>query len=194
MKLLEKEIEDEWIYLSDEIILEKLTNQKSKNGINNYCKRILIPNYEENIDYKEVSFNHELVKKYCIDYKRRFANNKKYYIITSKTMEFLLERRKFKTNVRNNIEKEISDRIAKELDGKREACIDDGKRIDILTDEYIIEVKKDSKKLEAIGQILYYSKFYPDKIKRIHLFEWKEKDIIYKEICKSLDIKLTYEK
>ena len=91
-------------------------------------------------------------------------------------------------------EKNISNKLSKQLNGKREVRINDGNRIiDILTDEYIIEVKNDVRKLEAVGQILYYSNFYPDKKKRIHLFDWERKDKIYENICKKLDILLTYE-
>jgi hypothetical protein len=54
----------EWIYLSDEVILEFLTNEKSETSISNFYRRILIPNYRTEIDYKEVNIQNEVVKSY----------------------------------------------------------------------------------------------------------------------------------
>ena len=44
------------------MILEYLTEEKKKDALYNFYKRILLPVYEEDIDYKEVSFDNELVK------------------------------------------------------------------------------------------------------------------------------------
>ncbi len=51
-----------WIYLSDEMILEYLTNETKKDALRHFYDRILLASYEEGIDYKEVLAEHELVK------------------------------------------------------------------------------------------------------------------------------------
>ncbi len=185
-------LDSEWIYLSDEMILEYLTNETNKDALRHFYDRILLAKYEKETDYIEVSARHELVKTHYINCTRKTSNRKKYYIITQKTYKSLLERSKYKIKHQNK-EKQISDRIAIELTGKREVVINNCKRIDILTDKHIIEVKNDKKKFEAIGQILYYSVFCPGKMKRIHLFDWQEKDETYEQICDDLDIEVTYE-
>ena len=81
------------------------------------------------------------------------------------------------------------------LNGKREVFIsDNSRRIDILTDTEIIEVKKYTNRLASVGQILYYSKYYSNHKMRIHLFNHdNQKDIIFEEICNHLNITITYE-
>ena len=85
-----------WIYLSDEIILEYLTNTNNKDTITDfYRKTFLKGDYIEEIDYKEVSSENELVK-FGSDFfpsqksKTKSAHNKKYYIITGETYKSLL--------------------------------------------------------------------------------------------------------
>ena len=191
---MQKIDENSWLYLSDDIIKDKLTFNRGKDSLQNFYTRILIPNYQLNVDYKKVTREHELVKLYFLSManEKLVSNNKKYYIVTLKTMNSLLSRRQFK-KAPNQPERIISNRLAKELNGKQEVMISNGKRIDILTDDCIIEVKNDKNKLDAIGQILYYSKFYKDKKKRIHLFDHNYIDDIYEGLCKSLDIIVTYE-
>ena len=161
---MQKIDENSWLYLSDDIIKDKLTFNRGKDSLQNFYTRILIPNYQLNVDYKKVTREHELVKLYFLSManEKLVSNNKKYYIVTLKTMNSLLSRRQFK-KAPNQPERIISNRLAKELNGKQEVMISNGKRIDILTDDCIIEVKNDKNKLDAIGQILYYSKFYKDK-------------------------------
>jgi hypothetical protein len=184
-----------WIYLSDELILDYLTNEKSKYAISHYIKRILILNYQEEVEYKQVDKDNHLVAKYITERitDKKSGNGKKYYIVTETIYESLKNRRKYIKQYKN-LEKIISDRISKELNGKREVCIDDNKRIDILTDTEIIEVKRYSNQLSAVGQIIYYSLSYPERKKRIHLFDHKnEKNIKFETMCKNLDISVTYE-
>ena len=62
-----------WIYLSDEIILEQMTNENSKDALQNFYNRVLMTDdYVEGIDYKKISKDDELVKNYE-EYKRMFA-------------------------------------------------------------------------------------------------------------------------
>ena len=69
-------------------------------------------------------------------------------------------------------------------------------KIDILTDNEIIEVKEYKLWKHALGQILSYSFYYPDKQKWIHLFDYNNNDIdidIIKTIYNKYNIILSYE-
>ena len=46
-----------WIYLSDEIILNFLTNSKTEDAVNNFIRKVLITNNEKEIDYLQVDKN-----------------------------------------------------------------------------------------------------------------------------------------
>jgi hypothetical protein len=80
---------NKWIYLSDEIILEYLTNDTCSTAIPNFIKRLLIGcnDYEENIHYKKINKDDTLVV-----LNRKTSNNKKYYAVTDKTFKILLIR------------------------------------------------------------------------------------------------------
>ena len=194
MTLKREENISEWIYLSDELILENLTNETTKFAVPDFIKRILITTYEEEIDYKQVLADNELVKFSLSNSlrKNKPGNRKKYYLVTKKAYNNMIDRRKYSKPV-SNPEKTICKRISKELGGKTEVCVNN-KRIDILTDNEIIEVKNYNTMLGAIGQILYYSKFYPDRRKRIHIFNHNDRrDIEYETLCGELNISVTYE-
>ena len=67
-------------------------------------------------------------------------------------------------------------------------------RIDILTDKQIIEVKEGCSWKSALGQILIYGHFYPDKKMRIHLFSTGNLDIEFiKTIYNKHNVELSYE-
>jgi hypothetical protein len=67
-------------------------------------------------------------------------------------------------------------------------------RIDILTDTHIIEVKEGSLWKSALGQILIYGHFYPDKKMRIHLFSIGSLDMKFiKTIYNKHNVELSYE-
>ncbi len=71
-------------------------------------------------------------------------------------------------------------------------------RIDILTDTEIIEVKEGCSWKGALGQILIYGHFYPDKKMRVHLFDVTpfkgDIDIkLIKTIYKKHNVELSYE-
>jgi hypothetical protein len=80
---------NKWIYLSDEIILEYLTNETGKYSIVHFIKRMLIGcnDYEENIHYKKINKDDPLVV-----LNRKTSHNKKYYAVTDKTFKILLIR------------------------------------------------------------------------------------------------------
>lgn len=187
---------NDWIYLSDEIILKNFTNQEGKDAIGNFYRRTLLKHsYIEGVDYQEVSKMHELVQLYYRENENEkcFGNRRKFYIVSKGTYDDLIARRKYKVKV-SSPEKIIADKLAVELNGKREVYVDGNKRIDILSDTQIIEVKKYKNMLSAVGQILYYSEFYPNRTRRIHLFEHGNKrDQKFETICGALNIILTYE-
>jgi hypothetical protein len=97
--------------------------------------------------------------------------------------------------IKIDTEKIISDRISKEENGEREIYMKNtGHRIDVLTEEYIIEVKTYSNRIKAIGQVFYYRSDYPNKKLWIHLFDHNDhRDKTFELTCKNNDIKLTYE-
>ena len=67
-------------------------------------------------------------------------------------------------------------------------------RIDVLTDSEIIEVKEAKGWKGAIGQIISYGIYYPERTKRIHLFgkcSQKTKALISSH-CAPLDIRVTF--
>lgn len=94
-----------------------------------------------------------------------------------------------------NIETNIRDRLSKELNGETEVNTEFGK-IDLLTKDEIVEIKHLNKWKHAFGQVLSYSKFYPNHKMRIHLFYFEDeyKDImeIKKYLC-SYNINVTSE-
>jgi len=186
---------ENWIYLSDEMILNNMTNDTKKNALSNFYKRTLFPNFTIDDDYKEIKKDDELIKKY--KYKAKIkANTKKYFAVTKKTYKELIKLGKFKKSKKVVCkEKIIADRLAKTINGVREVYINKtGQRIDILTDDEIIEVKSYSCRMSAVGQILYYHNFYNDRKMRIHLFDNNGKrDEIFDKICYNVNISVTYD-
>lgn len=74
------------------------------------------------------------------------------------------------------VESNIKHRLAKELNGDMEVNTKFG-RIDIVTDNEIIEIKHFNQWKHAFGQILSYSKFYVNHNMRLHLFYFKNKTV-----------------
>jgi hypothetical protein len=60
--------------------------------------------------------------------------------------------------------------LCEQLGGEMEVSAAFG-QIDILTDTELIEVKHYYQWKSAVGQLLAYSQSYPDRIKRLHLFD-----------------------
>ena len=80
-----------WLYLSDEIILEQMTNEKGRMALTDFYNRVLLAeDYIENIDYKKIKKDDELIKKYeefgsanLLNQKNKSKQTtKKYYAIT----------------------------------------------------------------------------------------------------------------
>lgn len=84
------------LYLDDEMILENLTTDSSKDAIGNFVRQVLLPNFKVDIDYVQVENTHPLVEKFCslnLKSKKdaRGGSNKKYYLVTGETMKSLLQ-------------------------------------------------------------------------------------------------------
>lgn len=95
-----------WIYLSDDIIYNQMTNTKSKDTIKDFINRQLLSceDYEEDIHYKKITKDHDLIKMYEEFDSANLPNQnnaskqgaKKYYAITGETYEDLLMKSKCK--------------------------------------------------------------------------------------------------
>ena len=90
-----------WIYLSDEIILEQMTNENSKDSLTNFYKQVLRTNdYVEEVDYKKINKDDNLVKNYessgsfsKTNQKNKIKQTtKKYYAVTGETYKDLLQK------------------------------------------------------------------------------------------------------
>ena len=90
---------------------------------------------------------------------------------------------------RTSREKVVQQQVAKEWNGQMEVETPVG-FIDVLTPTMIIEVKEASKWKHAIGQILAYSAYYPDKEKCIYLFGPLDRKHVVDFICKQHGIKV----
>lgn len=90
-------------------------------------------------------------------------------------------------------EQVVRDRLASELHGNVEVTCKGG-RIDILTSDYVVEVKVGHHWSHALGQVLVYGASYPKKRKRVHLFDVEDIDVDFaKEICASHDVEVSVE-
>lgn len=82
------------------------------------------------------------------------------------------------------------DILAQSLNGKTEISTPVG-RIDVLTDTELIEVKNSKDWKSALGQVMAYSVYHPDKTKRIHLIGLPNKAA--EAICKLNNVVLTWQ-
>lgn len=93
-------------------------------------------------------------------------------------------------------EKEVQERLHKEYGGEIEVKTPVG-FIDISNDELIIEIKEFSQWKHALGQILCYSSFYPEKRKMLYLYaaapDCEDKVITVLEICARYEIEVKIE-
>lgn len=87
----------------------------------------------------------------------------------------------------------IRDKVAQNLGGRVEIWTASGK-IDVETEDEIIEIKPAKEWKSALGQILSYAVFLPNKKKRIHLFgvNGESKEVIEK-VCSIHQVIVTYE-
>lgn len=96
-------------------------------------------------------------------------------------------------NIWRDREKVIQKKFHQKLGGKTEVRTPAG-RIDLLTNDKIIEIKKVKDWKEAIGQIVVYGSFYRDHQKVVYLFDKEEYSSfhIIKSACASSDITVEF--
>jgi DNA-binding MarR family transcriptional regulator len=91
------------------------------------------------------------------------------------------------------IERKVTESLKAALDGRTEVQTP-ARRIDLLTETEIIEAKSIGEWKGALGQILIYGLYYPDRKKRIHLFGEKiDKLPDIKSNCNSFGVIVTGE-
>ncbi|MEM8720233.1 MAG: hypothetical protein AAGE84_13135 [Cyanobacteria bacterium P01_G01_bin.39] len=98
-------------------------------------------------------------------------------------------------NNKRQTEKVVRDRLALTIAGSRIEVSTESGRIDILTPSEIIEVKQVRRYKHAMGQITSYSYYYPQHMRRIHLFgkvSSKQRKLIIQE-CFTANITVTFE-
>ena len=92
---------------------------------------------------------------------------------------------------KNQKELEIANRLQKEIGGNLEVECPVG-RIDLLTDNEIIEIKTAKKWKHALGQVIAYHHFYPEHQMRLHLFDCEENDLIV-DICELHNVNVSFD-
>ena len=182
--------EEDIINLSSDIKYKYMVREISK--INGSCKKILFlyvhPMVAVGIAmWLNKDFGHNFltyVKKLCATKDLIFTDE------TNTTLRLSIPK-----PPKDNLEENIRDRICKEQNGRREVSLkNSGHRIDILSKEYIIEIKCYSNRIKAIGQVKYYQVGYPSRKLWIHIFNHNDsKDGYFEEACERDNIKLTYE-
>jgi hypothetical protein len=96
-------------------------------------------------------------------------------------------------NEQQDEESVVRRKLAIRENGEEEVSTTSG-RVDIVTAEEIIEVKRGRKWKHALGQVLAYGIDMPLKRKRIHLFDAEEELVkSAKRICTQFDVLVTYE-
>lgn len=110
--------------------------------------------------------------------------------VAYKYWEYLSIKRRVKLT-----EQKVQHRLAKTLYGAKCEVLTLAGKIDILTNNELIEVKSISNWKCAIGQVLVYGMYYPKHQKRIHLFGESPTDLLslIRSSCASFDIEVTWE-
>lgn len=91
-------------------------------------------------------------------------------------------------------EKQVQDKLHSQLGGKVEVITEAG-RIDLLTRQELIEIKKANLWVHGIGQLMVYKTYYPSHKPRLHLFGTFHDTHLAMVIkhCSRLGISLTWE-
>jgi hypothetical protein len=81
-----------WIYLTKEMVVDWMGYSDDKSTMSNFYTRNLLKNYEENVDFKEVDQNDDLVKNFhsTISLDEKPGNRAKFYLITGECLKGLL--------------------------------------------------------------------------------------------------------
>jgi hypothetical protein len=83
---------ESWLYLSDDLIANYLTDERSKHTTKHYVNQVLKPNYNKDVDYIEVEFNHPCVQAYFrwLNLATNHVNGKKYYLVSGECYKHML--------------------------------------------------------------------------------------------------------
>ena len=86
------DMNNSWFYISRKMVIEWLKEPRGKNVMSNFYKNNLIMNYEENVDYRAVDQNDDVIKKFYSSNLRneKLGNRTKYYLITGECLKSLL--------------------------------------------------------------------------------------------------------
>ena len=174
-----------WIYLTDEIIRDYFTIEKSKDSNTHFYKRNLVKNYTEDIDFKQVDKNHPLVQEH---FKKSFFNmshNKKYYIVSQECYKLLLLTSKKGKELYLKITKmhKLKDKYILSL-------MEERKEQDIiikLKEQKIQEAHKDKIKLKQINTKL--RKIHESEIYRHQYYKFRNKNPCFYIISSGEDYK-----
>ena len=106
------------------------------------------------------------------------------------TIEYYESLTNLVAHTNNGREKEIQQELQEKLGGIIEKPTKAGK-IDLLTDNKLIEIKTYDNWKCALGQLNAYSTYYPQRKKYMYLFDVGNKDTsVIKKICRNYDIKI----
>ncbi len=97
-------------------------------------------------------------------------------------------------NKKRQTEKVVRDRLAATIPGSQIEVATESGRIDILTPSEVIEVKQVRRYKHAMGQVTSYGYYYPQHIRRIHLYgkvSSKQRQLIIQE-CRNAQITVTF--
>jgi hypothetical protein len=196
---------DDWIYLSNEIIEEFLSDESGEHAARNYVKRYLKTICNEFTDYKQCERTHACVQKYRNEVfpdtfgehgetLKPYGNIRKFYIATRFAFKKLLCARSYRACVAEHLERHYRDDMLNELEGEAEVQTPAG-RIDIMTADEIIEVKEIHQWKAALGQILAYSFYHEGKTCRLHLFGEADGETVrtIDSVCEKYNVRVTYE-
>jgi len=91
-------------------------------------------------------------------------------------------------------EEVVRDCVASLLGGRTEICVDSNLgRIDVLTTNSVIEIKYSTKWINAVGQVLIYSNYYPEHKRVLWLYGPVEHQEKINKNCEKLNIKVVFD-
>ena len=152
----------------------------------NFSSRANMLRHKSNIHLKEKNFQCEFCDFKC----HQKLNLKKHSCYIKKENPINKDEETSQYSVEYGIQK----RLERELKGNKVTC--PFGRIDIMTEDTIIEIKKWEDHKKGIGQILGYGVYFPKYKKRLHFFGIKPSNEMtksIKDVCKKLNIEITEE-
>jgi hypothetical protein len=125
---------------------------------------------------KFFKLNIDFVKREIVQHTDKSSNRHHKYWVSDKCKETLTEYRHstlllnpHNNHLEVNLEVEVSRRLASSLNAEREVRTPVG-RIDVLSEDYVIEVKEFSQWKAGFGQVFVYQQYHPDKKAVLYLY------------------------